>query len=120
MCAISTSPEAGDTTAIMSTRRKYSTISGTEDFKNVSLEKEDKNAHVRCVPMIPSNSINNPRSNVYEEYALSRNDSWQRTSGSEHGVIHYGFPYYRFNLVSCPNANVKIHFNVWKMFTHTS
>ncbi|XP_032687546.1 uncharacterized protein LOC116851833 isoform X1 [Odontomachus brunneus] len=93
MCAISAPPEAGDASAIMSTRRKYSAIS--EDLKNVSLSREDKNVHVRCVPTTPLNSI--PGSNVYEEYALSRNDSWRRTSGDKHDVIRYGFPYYRSN-----------------------
>lgn len=109
MCAISASPEAGDATAIMSTRRKYSTISGTEDIKNVSLEREDKNSHVRCVSTIPSNSINISKRNVNEGYALSWDDSWRKTSDSEHDVIRYGFPYYRFHLVflfksKCSNA----------------
>lgn len=94
VCAISASPEAGDA-PIMSTRRKYSAISGTKDSKNAFLSRRDKNPITRYASTVPSDSINVTKDYVRDECAILQNDSSRKPSNIESEVDYCGFSYYR-------------------------
>ncbi|XP_011693940.1 PREDICTED: uncharacterized protein LOC105453570 isoform X2 [Wasmannia auropunctata] len=98
VCAISASPEAGDAPiSIMSTRRKYSAISGTEDSKNAFLSRRDKNPITRHASIVPSDLLNVARDYVRDEFAVLQNDPSRKPGSIESEVDYCGFSYYRNN-----------------------
>ncbi|XP_067216134.1 uncharacterized protein [Linepithema humile] len=97
MCAINASPEAGDaSTGIMSARRKYSAISGTEGSKHVFLSQQHKNLTTRYTSMIPLNPTK-VKDSVCDKFAVIQNKSLQRMNNIEREVDYCEFPYYRSN-----------------------
>ncbi|XP_018343908.1 PREDICTED: uncharacterized protein LOC108749608 isoform X2 [Trachymyrmex septentrionalis] len=88
ICAISASPEAGDAPiSIMSSKRKYSTISGTRDSKTF-LSQRDKNRIIRHASIVPSDLIN-----VARDYG--GDSSLRKPCNIESEVDYCGFSYYR-------------------------
>ncbi|XP_071560362.1 uncharacterized protein [Temnothorax nylanderi] len=97
VCAISASPEAGDAPiSIMSTRRKYSAISDTEDSKSAFLSR-DKNPIIRYASTVLSDSIDVARDCARDEFAILQNDPLRKPSNIESEVDYCGFSYYRSN-----------------------
>ncbi|KAL6260766.1 hypothetical protein P5V15_008290 [Pogonomyrmex californicus] len=97
VCAISASPEAGDAPGIMSARRKYSAISGSEDFKNAFLSRQDKNPIARYASTVLLDSINVTKDYVPDEFAVVQDDTIRKSSNIENEVDYCGFSYYRTN-----------------------